>query len=424
MSKTSSKGFRDTPAWYLGFSAYSFATSYKWFILFLLLPAVVADIVPEGEKNSAWGSVVSVGAAWAMIGPAIFGNWSDKFRSRWGRRRPFIAVGAVLTIAALLFLPLANTLPLLILAYLLLQVSDDVATGPYYAIVADAVPALHRGKANGYLNLLGQVAQILAVIVGLVLGKPLPIFLTIAALHAIGAIITLNTYQEPALESNSENSNISGDATHRSPLEAWIAPWRDSDFRWVWFTRFLVALGFYMILTYANNYLTDVVKVFPIGPIKLKDGFQAAIVLALVLSLSGAVGSILGGKWADVVGRKKVISTAGIALFCILIPFALVPIYPVLLGLALCFGFFYGAYIAASGALAADALPEAEDTGKDLGIWQASISSTQIVSGLCGMLITWGNAQTMGLGYKIAFLVAACAFLIGALLVNQVKKIR
>jgi MFS family permease len=101
-----------------------------------------------------------------------------------------------------------------------------------------------------------------------------------------------------------------------------------------------------------------------------------------------------------------------------------VPLYPVLLGLALLFGFFYGAYIAASGALAADVLPEAQDTGKDLGIWQASISSTQIVSGLCGMLITWGNSIAMGVGYKIAFLVAACAFLIGALLVNQVKKIK
>src|SRR5688572_16478091 len=86
--------FRDHIGWYLGISAFWFATSLKWFILFLMLPAQVAEVVPGGQKNGAWGRVVAIGAAEAMIGPALFGYWSDRTRSRWGRRRPFIAIGA------------------------------------------------------------------------------------------------------------------------------------------------------------------------------------------------------------------------------------------------------------------------------------------------------------------------------------------
>ena len=42
----------------------------------------------------------------AIIDPMI-GNWSDNARTRWGRRRPFIAVGALITAIAcvLLWMP-------------------------------------------------------------------------------------------------------------------------------------------------------------------------------------------------------------------------------------------------------------------------------------------------------------------------------
>ncbi|MBC8103430.1 MAG: hypothetical protein H7Z41_12700, partial [Cytophagales bacterium] len=83
--------FRESLGWYLGISSYWFATSLKWFILFLLQPLQVASVVPGGEKNGAWGLVVALGATEAMIGPALMGYLSDRCGSRWGRRRPFIA---------------------------------------------------------------------------------------------------------------------------------------------------------------------------------------------------------------------------------------------------------------------------------------------------------------------------------------------
>ena len=109
--------FSNTPAWYLRTSAFWFATSFKWFILFILLPLQVGTLAKSGQANQAWGQVVALGAAWAMIGPALFGWLSDRSTSRFGKRRPFIAIGAALTVIALGFLGVAKSLPLMMLGY-------------------------------------------------------------------------------------------------------------------------------------------------------------------------------------------------------------------------------------------------------------------------------------------------------------------
>jgi MFS family permease len=108
-------------------------------------------------------------------------------------------------------------------------------------------------------------------------------------------------------------------------------------------------------------------------------------------------------------------------MFTTLIPFALIPRFDAILIIAALFGAAYGVYMASSVALVADVLPDAESSGKDMGIWQASVSSPQIVSGLCGVVVDVVNRQRPGLGYTTAFLISACAFLLGCQLVRRIK---
>lgn len=419
--------YRDTVGWYVSVSAFWFATSFKWFILFFLLPTMVSDIVPGGQKNSAWGRVVALGAIEAMVGPAIFGYWSDRTRSRWGRRRPFIAIGAALTALALFFLREANTLPLLIVGYLFLQISDDVGTGPYAAIVPDQVPPEKRGRASGILGMLQLFAQIVAAITALVLKKPETIFVVIAAINIICAVIVLLTVRERRSDLPEESRAavaVAGSCLAsrlRGGAQQWLAPWRSADFRWVWLTRFLVAFGFYFITNYVVNYLTDSVRVFNFFGVKFGKPFEAAIVAALCISLAGGIGALIGGRLADKMGRKKVIVVSGWAMFATLVPFALIPVYQYIVLLALVFGMGYGAYTAASWALASDILPNRDDAAKDMGIWQASVSSPQILTGLAGFLVDYGNSGRPGFGYTLGFLLASASFLAGSLLVTRVK---
>ncbi|MFM2223413.1 MAG: hypothetical protein RLZZ78_1670 [Armatimonadota bacterium] len=416
--QVSSNSFTDTPAWYLGTSAFWFATSFKWFILFILLPLQVGTLAKSGEANQAWGQVVALGAAWAMVGPALFGWLSDRSTSRFGRRRPFIAIGAAMTVIALAFLGAANSLPLMMIGYLFLQVSDDVATGPYASVLPDFVPMEHRGKASGIIGLLQLTAQIVAAVVGFLLsGNLLAVYGAIAGVNLIcGLIVVFSLNERPS------PSVATAQPGQLFNINDWIAPWRSADFRYVWFSRALVALGFYIITNYAVNYMKDVIKVFAIpGLITLKDPMQAAIAVVLLMSISGAAISIAAGRWVDSIGRRKVTIWSGWAMFITLIPFALIPRFDAILIIAALFGAAYGVYMASSVALVADVLPDAESSGKDMGIWQASVSSPQIVSGLCGVVVDVVNRQRPGLGYTTAFLISACAFLVGCQLVRRIK---
>jgi len=58
-SEVAHSPFKDTSSWYLRTSAFWFATSFKWFILFILLPLQVGTLAKTGEANQAWGQVVA-----------------------------------------------------------------------------------------------------------------------------------------------------------------------------------------------------------------------------------------------------------------------------------------------------------------------------------------------------------------------------
>lgn len=403
--------------WYAGLSAYWFATSYKWFILLLvIIPGQVTDIVPEGEKNSAWGLVFMIGAVWAVIGPSLFGFLSDRFASKGGRRRPFIALGAGATVIALGVLANADQLWMLILGYLLLQVSDDVGTGPYSALIPDVVGESDRGKASGWMGFMQLFGQFASAIIGKVLGSVLLIYVGIAVVNVLCAIWVLRLLK--GLDLAPTNTAKPSFAAF---VQGWKAPWASRDFRWVWFTRFLNALGFYMVQPYLKNYLEDVVRVFTLFGFDAKDGSTATLLIAVTISVAGVVGAIWATKAADRIGRKRVIYVGGSLMGAVLIPMAFIPIYTVLWCFALVFGFGYGAFLSADWALVSDVLPDKESAGKDMGVWQSSSSSVQILAGGFGTVIDAVNRAQFGLGYTVTLLGAACMFFISTVLVRQVK---
>jgi MFS family permease len=402
-------------------SAYWFAVSLKWFVLLTaVLPAQVSQIAGEAKAES-WGTVVFIGALWALLGPALFGSLSD----RVGKWRPFVAMGAALTTLALFVLPEAKELWHLILGYLLLQVSDDMAQGPYAALIPGLVPEEQRGRASGIMGLLSMSAQIVGGIGAFLLSPNLKaIYILIVAVTVFCAVITLLTVREtpPRMQRSG-----------RPFLADWIEPWKSSDFRWVWFTRFANAIGFYLIYNYLQYFLSDVVKEFrvfgitvaPIGqgsPEEIEEAaFKAVFILALVISLFGALGAVLGGRMADKVGRKRTVYLSGALMALPVIPFIFVKDFTIIALLALPFAVGYGAYQASDWALAADVMPDRGALAKDMGIWQSCVSAPQLISGGLGAAVAAGNRSSMGLGYSIAFGLASVAFIIAVVFVSRIR---
>ncbi len=401
---------RHGPGWFLALSAYWFATSLKWFlVLLVLLPAKVAELSPPEEKATRLGFLFGLGAVMAILGPPTMGYLSD----RLGRRRPFLLWGSLLTALALWLLVHAPSYGALLVAYLLLQLADDLATGPYSALIPDLVPRGERGQASGYMGALQVLGQVLGGVVGFVLPLAPQAYLA-ALVNLLGAMFSL-----PLVPDRLPRANP------RPFLAALATPWRDRDFLLVYLTRFLVMLGFYLAQTYLQYFLADVVGVFAaLGRVLTEEPFQAVALLGLLISLGAALASVPAGRASDRLGRKPLIYLSGAGLG-LLMPFILLfPQYETLLALSLFFGLFYGVYLAVDWALVSDVLKDPEAHATDMGLWQTSIVVPQVLAGAFGRPLDLLNAREPGLGYWALFLLAGAFFLLGAFLVAGIRRAR
>ncbi|WOF21656.1 MFS transporter [Microbacterium betulae] len=95
----------------------------------------------------------------------LMGYMSDRTRSRWGRRTPFIVIGV--PVAALLFVlvPLAPTFPVLIAIIVLFSLTANSFKPLTEALIADNQLPEHRSKANA----VGRFASGLTIIVSALL---------------------------------------------------------------------------------------------------------------------------------------------------------------------------------------------------------------------------------------------------------------
>jgi MFS family permease len=95
----------------------------------------------------------------------LMGYLSDRTRSRWGRRTPFILIGV--PVAGLLFvlIPLAPSFPILIAIIVLFSLTANSFKPITEALIADQQPPEHRSKANAF----GRFASGLTIIVSALL---------------------------------------------------------------------------------------------------------------------------------------------------------------------------------------------------------------------------------------------------------------
>jgi maltose/moltooligosaccharide transporter len=106
-----------------------------------------------------------------LIVQPIIGHLSDRTWSpRWGRRRPFFMIGAVLSSLALIAMPNSSTLWMAAGLLWILDASINVSMEPFRAFVADLLPAHERTR--------GFAMQSLFIGLGAVIASAMPWMLT------------------------------------------------------------------------------------------------------------------------------------------------------------------------------------------------------------------------------------------------------
>jgi MFS family permease len=130
----------------------------------------------------------------AMLVMPVMGSVSDYTSSRWGRRKPFILFGSLTSAVALAGLALAPTFLVLLAFFLVLQLTSNVARGPFAGLVPDLVPERQVGIASGLMGMmimLGLVAGYLIIWSGYLLGTDFTLpLLALAALVGLTGVGT------------------------------------------------------------------------------------------------------------------------------------------------------------------------------------------------------------------------------------------
>lgn len=122
------------------------------------------------QINAFWvGIVLALPLFWDALVDPVVGNISDNFRSRFGRRRPFIFVGAILmalTFTSIWMVPLewsvTGKLTWFIVTSILFYTSYSIFSVPFIGLTYEMSPDYHeRTSVQGYVifwNRLGEMA--------------------------------------------------------------------------------------------------------------------------------------------------------------------------------------------------------------------------------------------------------------------------
>jgi MFS family permease len=379
----------------------------------VLLPQQVEALAPT-DKEAALALVLGAGAACSLVANPLFGALSDRTRSRFGQRRPWIAVGFAGGTVAIGLLAVAPAIPLVLLGWCAVQILLNAPFAALSAAVPDEVPAAQRGTAAGYLGL--------AFVVGVGLGTGLAVLGNATAgsgtggtwtgyvLCALCALLCCLPYVLTGRHAPHE---------HDTPWRwgeflrgFWINPLRHRDFGWGFATRFLVNLGNAVVLLYLFFYLSDVVR--------LADPASGVLVLTGVYSLAMLGSVVVAGTLSDRLGRRRAFVTGGALVMAgAAVLISVWPAWPGALVSAVALGIGFGAYSAVDFALLTQVLPVARDRGKDLGVLNVASSLPQVLAPAIAAPIVNGLG-----GYSALYLVAAGIEVAGAVLVYRIRSVR
>src|SRR5258708_13962471 len=228
------------------------------------------------------------------------GAMSDATGARYGRRRPWIAWGALIGCAGLALLSGQHTLVGVTLGWCVAQAGLNALQAGINALVPDRVPVRQRGVVSGWVGLtqsLGVVVGVLAVtafVTGTVSGYAL-----IGALVVLTAVPLLLRGPDPRIPR--EQLPV---FSARSLLGSFrFSPRQNPDCAWAWSTRFLVQLGNALATLYLLSFLRDKVHYAQRFPgHKADDGL---LILILIYTVTTVLTVVVGGAVSDRSGRRK-----------------------------------------------------------------------------------------------------------------------
>jgi MFS family permease len=377
----------------------------------LLLPAQIdAELHPDDWIDSvvAFGMISGIAAIATIIAYPLTGALSDRTTSRFGRRRPWILIGALVFALSLVVLGFQTQIWAIGAAWVAASVGFCIMTAALTATISDQVPVGQRGFVSGWMS----APQAVGIIVGLLLVTELVTdaatgYAVLALVLVMLAVPFLTRHDEPLAAAERTRVTAKGIVS-----SLWISPRKHPDFGWTLLSRVLVSVG--------NALGTSLLLYFLMFGLGDDNAENDLIVLTLIYMVFVIVASLVLGKLSDRLGRRKVfvfIASGLQGLAAILLAFF--PDLTVAMVAAGLLGLGYGCFLSVDQALATQVLPDAASRGKDLGIMNIASAVPQAL----GPLIGAGAVVASG-SFAPVFVMSAVFAFAGALAVTRVRSVR
>jgi len=378
-------------------------------LIVVLLPNQVAAI-DAAHKVSNLATVTTVSFVFTLFAQPIVGAFSDRTRSRLGRRAPWMIIGAAAGAVFLLGLGGLSSILWITIFWVIVQVSLNALQGPLSAMVPDRFPRSRRGIASAMVGIGFIAGGTVGVIVAAGLASNVGVGYT-----GFGVAVLLVTLLFVLFNRDFSSKEVAHPPFKWKGFLAgfWISPRRNPDFAWAFAARFLFMLGYFVVFLFQLFILTDYIGL----PL---DKANATIGLLSVAGLVPTLAAVSFGGWlSDRIARRKVFIYAA---SCFMVLGLLMPLLmPTVTGMFVMTainGFGFGLYMACDTALMTEVLPGGGSAAKDLGILNIATNIPQALSpAIAGVLI-----GVLG-GYHALFIFGMIAVALAALALMPIKTI-
>lgn len=144
---------------FIGFAFMSICSF--WQLYDTIVPKMLEDSFKLSPTNI--GIIMALDNILAMFMLPLFGSFSDKVKTRFGKRTPFIVIGTVASVSSMLFLPIADKKENLLFFFIslgIVLIAMSTYRSPAVALMPDLTPKPLRSKANAIINLMGAVGGV------------------------------------------------------------------------------------------------------------------------------------------------------------------------------------------------------------------------------------------------------------------------
>lgn len=405
-----------------------FASSIAWSLYNSFIPLMLKNFV---GSTALIGLVMTIDNVFGVIFQPLFGQLSDRTRTRFGKRMPYIIVGIPVCAIAFSIIPFMPTLPMMMAVIIVFNFVMSTWRSPVVALMPDVTPSRLRSKANGVINLMGGVGSIIAFMLGGYLtrrgGYQLSFFMG-STVMILALVMLLLFVREPgavyfprfakpvsgsakpvaqalAEPVESEDGEMTGNANSMANAMRHMSAGEKKSLFALLFAIFFWFSGYNAVETFFTTYATEVLKMDPGSAAGMLTFFSLTLVAFAIPS------GILAGRF----GRRRMILVGLCGTITVFTPMLFIDNKIMLTVLLLLGGMFWACININSLPMVVE-MARADRIGSFTGYYYFFSFSAAIASP-----VLFGLLRDLTKSYRILFAYSVCAFILALVCMVTVR---